>query len=218
MFTFSPTTKIINVNAGVTAFTAKELYSYWKEWLLVGDNSKWIQAMSTVGGEEIGGGQSIAPYYFVINGWKVRPQEASHTLTVSGNLLGEGGGSPYVSTIGNYNVSVVTIVTANAIAVPTGGAGSGATAAEVWSYGNRVLTGTVTINPTQEGKLDAAKTDAEKARKLLQNRQYTNPTTGKLEVYNDADNAIEQEANIYKDDGTTLWDGDGPIVRRNKLQ
>lgn len=56
------------------------------------------------------------------------------------------------------------------------------------------------------------------ARKILQNRQYTNPLTGKLEVWNDDNSSIELEANLFEDDGTTVWDGTGAIVRRNKLQ
>jgi hypothetical protein len=56
------------------------------------------------------------------------------------------------------------------------------------------------------------------ARKILQNKQFTNATTGKLEVYNDAGDAVEYEANIYEDDGLTPWDGNGPIVRKDKLQ
>jgi hypothetical protein len=54
-------------------------------------------------------------------------------------------------------------------------------------------------------------------RKLVQNRQYTNPVTNKLEVQNDDNSGIEYEADIWEDDGTTAWDGTGPIVRRDRL-
>lgn len=47
-------------------------------------------------------------------------------------------------------------------------------------------------------------------------RQYTNPATGNLDIYNDAD-ALDQSVPIFEDNGTTPWDGVGPIVRRNKI-
>ena len=54
-------------------------------------------------------------------------------------------------------------------------------------------------------------------RKLIQNEQYTNPTTNKMEVQNNASDAIEFQGDVWKDDGVTPWDGTGPIVRRDKL-
>jgi hypothetical protein len=54
-------------------------------------------------------------------------------------------------------------------------------------------------------------------RKLIQNEQYTNPVTNKMEVQNDTSTGIEFEADVWEDDGTTAWDGTGPIVRRDRL-
>lgn len=47
-------------------------------------------------------------------------------------------------------------------------------------------------------------------------RQYTNPSTGQLDIYDD-DDVLDQSVPIYEDDGSTLWDGVGPIVRRNRI-
>lgn len=47
-------------------------------------------------------------------------------------------------------------------------------------------------------------------------RQYTNPSTGNLDIYDDAD-TLDQSVPIFEDDGVTAWDGVGPIVRRNKI-
>lgn len=55
-------------------------------------------------------------------------------------------------------------------------------------------------------------------RKLVQNRNQVNPSTNKMEVYNDAGSAIEHEGDIFKDTGgATPWDGTGDIIRRDKL-
>ena len=47
-------------------------------------------------------------------------------------------------------------------------------------------------------------------------RQYTNPSTGKLDIHDD-DDILDQSVDIFEDDGVTPWDGVGPIVRRNKV-
>jgi len=42
-----------------------------------------------------------------MNGWKIKPQEADHTLTVSdGILLVNGGGDPFNDTVGAYVVRI----------------------------------------------------------------------------------------------------------------
>lgn len=58
----------------------------------------------------------------------------------------------------------------------------------------------------------------ERIEKFLRNRQYTNPLTGNIEQYDDADAAIEYEAPIYADDGVTSYDGTQPIVRRGRYE
>lgn len=54
--------------------------------------------------------------------------------------------------------------------------------------------------------------------KLLRNRQYTDPTEGKLKVYNDDNTAVEYEADIYSDSGSTPYDGTQGIERRDRLE
>lgn len=59
--------------------------------------------------------------------------------------------------------------------------------------------------------------DIKVIRKLVQNRQIVNATSNKMEVYDDLDAVIEFEGDIWDDDGATAWDGDGPIIRRDRL-
>lgn len=84
------------------------LWSEWKDWLLAG-NAQYALAFDTVGGEPIDptAGTMVPLYLFVLNGWKIRPMEADHTLNVTnGTLVVSGGGDPFVSTLGDYTVRI----------------------------------------------------------------------------------------------------------------
>ena len=86
-------------------------WSAYKGWLLAG-NAGYALAFDTVGGEPINpvSGTLVPLFLFQKNGWKVRPMEANHTLEViNGMLIGEGGGDPFVPTLGSYNVKVKLI-------------------------------------------------------------------------------------------------------------
>ncbi len=140
MFTFDPTNKRIIVDNGVTSFSAIDLYSDWKEWAIL--NSQYAPAFRVVGGDPIGGGLFVASYFFLINGWRVRPYEGNHTLTIEGNLIVDGGGVPVVPTLGAYTVSVQYTVPVQAQGISVSG-GSGPTASEiaqeVWQHVTRTL-------------------------------------------------------------------------------
>lgn len=122
--TFDGTNKLIIINNGFTQINAIDVYSWWKEWITISDNSKFSQAFRTIGGDPIGSGQFVAPYFFLINGWKMRPYEGDHLLTVNGNLFLDGGGNPFISTLGNYNVTINLQTSSNAT-VNTISTGSG---------------------------------------------------------------------------------------------
>jgi hypothetical protein len=112
---FNGSTKIISVTVipvdGANSIDVKiDLYSDWKEWVSTSDNSKYVQAIRGVGGDPLPGSKALGDTYFLMNGWKIRPYESSHTMTVNGNLYCEDGTSPYVSTVGAYNVMVISAV------------------------------------------------------------------------------------------------------------
>lgn len=113
---FDGPNKLMVVASGIVELDAEvDIYSDWKEWLLEGDNSKYLQALRTVGGDPTVGAQSISPYYFLLNGWRIRPYEGDHMLAVEGNLFVDGGGNPFVSTVGAYNVLVNLSTSVNAV-------------------------------------------------------------------------------------------------------
>lgn len=126
--TFDSSNKRIILDSA--SVTAVELYSRWCDWVALGDNSKYLPAFRSVGGDDLGGGISIPPYMFLTNGWRVRPMEANHTLTITGNLFVDGGGDPIVPTLGSFNVLVKSVVPVQAQAVNTTGS-TGPTAADI---------------------------------------------------------------------------------------
>lgn len=140
---FDGPNKRIDLPSGTTVLSVKDLYSRWVDWYLTGDNSKYLPAFSTTGGDDIdqSSGTAIPIYAFLVNGWKIRPQEANHTLNItSGVLLVSGGGDPFISTIGTYMVRINYQQPVQAIGFNTGGGGGGATASDIWSYSSRALT------------------------------------------------------------------------------
>lgn len=110
LVTFDGPNKLIIANSGTTSLSVKvDLYSDWKEWTEQSDNIKYLQAMRSTGGDPVPGGV-LGATYFLMNGWRIRPQEANHTLTVDGNLFTEEGASPFVPPTGTWAVSIISKV------------------------------------------------------------------------------------------------------------
>ena len=144
-FTIDPTNKRIILDSSTV--TVKQIYAAWVDWVALSDNIKYLPAFTSLGGDELGDGLSVPPYYFLLNNWRVRPAEASQTLVITGNLFVQGGGDPIVPTSGNFNVLVKSVVPVQAQGISTGGGGgSSITAADVWNYLNRSLTTTTGIS------------------------------------------------------------------------
>jgi len=98
-FEFVGDKRVIHLEPNVTTFEVSDLYSRYKDWVLDG-NAQWAQAMRPIGGQSIGGGQIISPYIEVINGWKIKPFEGDHILTVVGNIITDDETSPFKLTDG----------------------------------------------------------------------------------------------------------------------
>ena len=135
-----PTRRIILDSASVSA---AEIWSAWVDWHKT--NQTWTLAFAQVGGDELGGGLYIPPYFFLLNGWRVRPMEQNHTLVITGNLFVEGGGIPVVNTLGTYQINVNYTVPVQAQGIATSGS-TGPTAEQtaeaVWTHAftNKLLT------------------------------------------------------------------------------
>ena len=102
-------TRIIQLSSGTTILDLKDMYSRWKDWVKDEGGSKQLCAISPLGGDPVDEGQNIyvASYFFLSNRWRIRPQEANHTLKViNGILVTTEGDSPFIQTQGSYNVLV----------------------------------------------------------------------------------------------------------------
>ena len=119
------TKRIILDSASVSA---AQIWSAWVDWHET--SRQWPLAFQLVGGNALGGGLFIPPYFFLMNGWRVRPMEASHNLTITGNLFVDGGGVPVVGTLGTYQVNVNYTVPVQAQGIATSGS-TGPTASEI---------------------------------------------------------------------------------------
>lgn len=106
-YTFDGPNKLIVLSAGTITFDVPDLFSRWKEWVRTGTNSRFLPAMRSVGGDPISGTQNLGATFFLTHGWRIRPDEAEHRLTVVGNLYTDpAGSSPFVPTLGNFNVLI----------------------------------------------------------------------------------------------------------------
>lgn len=144
MITFDPINRRIVLDS--TTVSAGDIYSRWKDWVKSG-NAFYPQAFSVVGGDPLGGGLYVASYFFLENGWKIRPMEQNQLLIIEGNLSSADGSQPVVSTLGNYNVSVQYTVPVQAQGIATSGT-SGPTSAEI-------AAAVVSALASQIAKLDA---------------------------------------------------------------
>lgn len=109
MYTFDGDNLLIIMDNGTTEIDAQILYSDWKEWQLLSDNSKYYEAFRTIGGDSLGGAIEAGDYYFLRNdnGWRIRPYEGDHELTINGNLYGNDTTAPiFTPTLGSYQVLI----------------------------------------------------------------------------------------------------------------
>ena len=123
MITIDGATKRIVLDSD--SVSASQIWSAWVDWREA--NPQWSLAFRQAGGDSLGGGLYIPPYFFLQPGWKVRPREADHKLVITGNLFTEDGSSPVVNTLGAYNVSVQYTVPVQAQAMATSGGSGGLT-------------------------------------------------------------------------------------------
>lgn len=130
--------ELIIMDAGAVEYDVQGIYSLWKDEILLTSNAQYDFAFSIVGGNTTSGANSIPYYTFLVNGWKVRPDEADHTLDVTnGILLVSGGGDPFVDTLGAYTVRINYQQPVQAITVSSG---SGVTSSDVTDIANAVQT------------------------------------------------------------------------------
>ena len=126
-FTFDGPNKRIILTAGTTSVSVRDMWSRAVDWWTTSDNSKFIFPFTQVGGNDIdtASGTKIPIYLFLMDGWRIRPQEANHTLNIGdGILLVDGGGDPFVNTLESFVVRINYQQPVQAISFATDGGGT----------------------------------------------------------------------------------------------
>ena len=81
----------IKIPAVGTFDVQRDLYSAWKRWISLSDNAKYPPAFDTTGGDDVGGGQEVAPYFFCRNdagsGWRIKMPQDNGEIILTGNLF-----------------------------------------------------------------------------------------------------------------------------------
>lgn len=132
---FDGPNKLILINSGVVDINVQtDIYSDWKEWLRLRDNAKYLQALRAVGGDALGGGESLGGQFFLINGWRCRTWEGDHVLDVNENLRVDENDpdistkpNVFVPTLESHNIQINLAVSqiTNVVTVEVSGSSSG---------------------------------------------------------------------------------------------
>jgi hypothetical protein len=124
-FVVDTTNKLFIAKPGVVSFDVKvDLYSDAKEhWLAGGVAAGFDFPIRTIGGDSVGSGKFAGDLYFLRDGWKLRPQEADHTLLIGGNLFLDEGetGNLLIPTLGDFTVIAIGERSNLVLAVNTAG-------------------------------------------------------------------------------------------------
>lgn len=118
---FDGENKLIYIAPGESIISVKtDLYSDWKEWVQVDQNSKFQPALRTIGGDPLGETQYAGDMYFLINGWQV---VIDHYTEVNGILYSDDFPSPYIIQPGGGVFATVSSLAlaynTTGVAVPT---------------------------------------------------------------------------------------------------
>lgn len=125
--------------------TQTNIYSAWKEWITLSDNAKYPPAFDTTGGDSVGSGQEVAPYFFCRNdlGWRIKMPSADGEIVISGNLFPRSSSTDLFEATSGFDAFVRLEVSTRAVVVETGV--SGLTAAE-----SAILLAASTFDPTTD--------------------------------------------------------------------
>jgi hypothetical protein len=127
--TFIGGERIIQLPTIGTFEVERDIYSAWKEWVLLGDNAKYELAFETTGGDDIGGGQEIAPYFFCRNdnGWRIKAPPENGEIIIQGNLFPRLASQPVFVESTGFDAFIRQEVSTRAVVVETGVSGLTAT-------------------------------------------------------------------------------------------
>jgi hypothetical protein len=127
----NPATLCIGLVCGVgendVLFTAPAIYKAWKDWFVTDDNSKYLPAFDSAGGDPVGA-SSLDNVYFLLteNGWKICPitTETDVRITIDGNLFPDlSGARMFDPSLAAGHTHIETVVSTSARQIETGTSG-----------------------------------------------------------------------------------------------
>lgn len=163
-----PNLRII-LDPGVTTLDAEDLYSRWKDWAKLSNNSRFPFAFAdSFGGNTLDDPLEAAPYFTLRNdfGWRIRPSEENINVLVTGNLVAVrsdlGVTGIIVPTLGTFTTAVIGLQPVTQF-IETGGSGlTGAESVQLFAVGtppenadavwDEPLTGSSHNIPTSSGR------------------------------------------------------------------
>ena len=126
----------------------RDLYSAWKRWIRLSDNAKYPPAFDTTGGDNVGGGQEIAPYFFCRNdlGWRIKMPSQDGEIVVAGNLFPRDPTDTLFEQTAGYDAFLRLEVSTRAVVIDN--STNGATDANIVSVAGQEIIGTgVRLDP-----------------------------------------------------------------------
>jgi hypothetical protein len=104
---FNGTDRRIYIHPLISSINVREdIYSAWKRWCALRDNSKYTPAMRAIGGDPLGGGLYSGDMYFLMNSWQI---VIDHNVSFQGNLYHDTNGlSPFIIQAGGGVTSTVS--------------------------------------------------------------------------------------------------------------
>lgn len=123
--TYDTVNKLIICKAGVTELDAKvDFYSDTKEdWRTDSSLSKFKFIIDSIGGDDTSPGETAPLYSYLKYGWRIRPDEADHTLNITNGAIlvaEDTTEDPFVDTVGDYTVRIRMYVPVKATIVTSG--------------------------------------------------------------------------------------------------
>lgn len=127
-----------------------DVYSDGKEDWISNDTLRKLRfPVSVIGGDPITPQKNLGATFFINYGWKIRPYDADHTLIIIGNVFSDDASSPFIQTVGSYNVSIQREVSS----IIDGVASAAQIASEVWDGQWQPYVQDSTKNPTFGSRL-----------------------------------------------------------------
>ena len=158
LFDFDFTSLIISAKTSGTYSAENDLYSDWKELVQAnfgGNAAGAPPAFSeSIGGNPVGGGKQVAPYFFLRNdlGWRLRPPEEDGETTIEGNLFATDINKNIVTpTLGGFTQVLRLLISPDALTVTTGVSGLTTAESEALLFIQKLLRNKLITNPVGSG-------------------------------------------------------------------